>query len=181
MIACAQRIARAGPSNEAKKPSPAVSSSRPRKRASWRAHDGVVPLEQLAPAAVAELGRLCGRADDVGEEDGREHAVGLGGIPAAALADSGEEALDLVARAAPDRRERHVPLARQLDEARAGNLVGGVAGRPRSAGSSSVRWRTSVGTRIVGSTCADVDLAFICSSALIAPGLALSRGEALPR
>ncbi len=36
VIACAHRIARAGPSNDAKKPSPAVSSSVPRKRTSWR-------------------------------------------------------------------------------------------------------------------------------------------------
>src|SRR5262245_32053327 len=37
----------------------------------------VVALEQLAPTGIAELGHLLRRADDVGEEDGRKHAVGL--------------------------------------------------------------------------------------------------------
>src|SRR5205814_10584123 len=48
--------------------------------------------EQLAPRAVAELGGAYGRADDVGEEEGREHRVRhcRGRL-------SGDEALDLVA------------------------------------------------------------------------------------
>src|SRR5919197_928590 len=41
----------------------------------------VVRLEQLAPAPVAELHRALRRADDVGEEDGCEDAVGLGRRP----------------------------------------------------------------------------------------------------
>ena len=88
-IACAQRIARAGPSNVAKNPSPAVSTSRPSKRASSRRTDRVVLLEQLAPAAVAELGGALGRADDVGEEHRREHAVGrrVSRMPGQELAD----------------------------------------------------------------------------------------------
>ena len=80
--ASAQRIARAGPSKLARKPSPAVSISRPRKRSSCAAHGGVVRLEQLAPAPVAELGRALGRADDVGEEHRRQHAVRLVAPPA---------------------------------------------------------------------------------------------------
>ena len=48
----------------------------PRKRASSRRTSGRA-VEQVAPALVAELGGALGRADDVGEQDGREHAVGL--------------------------------------------------------------------------------------------------------
>ena len=47
----------------------------------------MVLLQELAPGAVAELGRLRGRADDVGEEDGREHPLRLGFIPAVRLPD----------------------------------------------------------------------------------------------
>ena len=44
------------------------------------AHDPVVQHKLLAPRCVAELGQAFGRADDVGEQDGREHAIGfLGG------------------------------------------------------------------------------------------------------
>ena len=35
-------------------------------------------IERLAPTAVAELGGAFGRADDIGEEDRREHGLGLG-------------------------------------------------------------------------------------------------------
>ena len=45
--------------------------------------------EQVAPRAVAELGSPLRRADDVGEEDGGEHAVRNGRFRPAA-----EEALD---------------------------------------------------------------------------------------
>src|SRR5207245_4718090 len=38
----------------------------------------VMALQQLAPTAVAECGRLLARADDVAKEDGGEHTVGLG-------------------------------------------------------------------------------------------------------
>ena len=39
------------------------------------ADDGVVLVEQRAPTGVTELGGPRGGADDVGEEDGREHPV----------------------------------------------------------------------------------------------------------
>ena len=55
------------------------------------AADGnTVGLEQLAPAAVAEVSGELGRADEVGEEDRREHAVGLRG-----RAHAGQELTDL--------------------------------------------------------------------------------------
>ena len=40
------------------------------------ADESMVTLEQLAPGPTPELGGALGRADDVGEEDGREDAVG---------------------------------------------------------------------------------------------------------
>src|SRR5919204_3812731 len=46
---------------------------------------GVMACEQLAPGAVAELSRLRRRADDVGEENGGEHAVRLALLPAAGV------------------------------------------------------------------------------------------------
>src|SRR5262245_25806837 len=42
------------------------------------AHQAVVTVEQIVPAPVAEACRLLGRADNVGEQHGREHAIGLG-------------------------------------------------------------------------------------------------------
>jgi len=52
----------------------------------------VVLLEELAPAAVAELGGAGGRADEVGEEDGGQHAIRSRGLPSARdeLPDLGE-------------------------------------------------------------------------------------------
>ena len=91
-IARAHRIARAGPSNAAKNPSPAVSTSRPRKRVELAPDDGVMPLDELAPRPVAELRRLSRRADDVGEQDGREDASGSTSRGRA----TGQELLDLV-------------------------------------------------------------------------------------
>ena len=63
----------------------------PAKARDLLAQQAVVLIEQLAPAAVAELSGPLGRADDVGEQDGREDAVGLG-----TGARAGEEVLDLV-------------------------------------------------------------------------------------
>src|SRR6266508_155260 len=48
-------------------------------------HTRVVLREQLAPAAVAELGQLRRRADDVGEEHRRQHSLWLEELPLAAL------------------------------------------------------------------------------------------------
>ena len=126
----------------------------------------VVPLEQVAPAPVAELRRPLGRADDVGEEHRREHAVGLGHRGATPVRNSSISSSERVLVADP----RQVVVARQLDEPRAGDLLGDVAAlldvhdRGRR-----VRCRTSVGTWIVGSTCADVDLACSCAVERAAP------------
>ena len=126
----AQRTARAGPSKAARKPSPAVSISRPRKRSSSRRTSAVVRLEQLAPATVAELGRAFGGAHDVGEQHGRQHPVRLG-----AAAHAGEELLDLVEDRVGVAHEGQVIVARELDVLRAGDVLGHVAAR--STGSRS--------------------------------------------
>jgi len=71
VISSAQRIARAGPSKVAKKPSPAVSFSTPRHLERF-AHDRVVLLDEVLPTPVPERSLLLGRTDDVGEQDGRK-------------------------------------------------------------------------------------------------------------
>ena len=77
----------------AKKPSPAVSISWPRKRASSRADQRRGGARAARATPVAELGGALGRADDVGEQHGGEDALGL----RRRLAHAGEELLDLVA------------------------------------------------------------------------------------
>jgi len=54
-------------------------------------HDGVVVVQEIAPAVVAEQGGALGRTDDVGEDDRRQQALGI--RPAA---HAGDELLDLV-------------------------------------------------------------------------------------
>ena len=72
-IAAAQRIARAGPSNVAKKPSPVTLTSAPPKRASWcrttRLWSARSRCHRASPSSAASLRR----PDDVGEHHGREH------------------------------------------------------------------------------------------------------------
>src|SRR5581483_3118722 len=43
------------------------------------ADQGMMTVEKMTPALIAKLGRLFGRADDVGEEHGGENAIGHGG------------------------------------------------------------------------------------------------------
>jgi len=93
VIAREQRIARAGPSKVAKKPSPAVVELASAKLVELAPDERVVPADELRPAGVAELGRLLGRADDVCEEDGRENGVGFRLFPSRR-----DEAFDLGGR-----------------------------------------------------------------------------------
>jgi hypothetical protein len=82
------------------------------------AHDGMVLVEKLAPAPVAEGGGALRRADDVGEDERLQHPVGVGRV-----ARAGQELLRLLEdplRVDP----RHVVLAGQLEEARPGNALG---------------------------------------------------------
>ena len=89
-IACAHRTARAGPSNDAKKPSPAVSISVPRNRVSSARTVVVVPLDSSRHARSPSARQLRRRVRDVGEQHGGEHAVEV----ALLIVDAVEEALD---------------------------------------------------------------------------------------
>ncbi len=71
-------------------------------------------VQQIAPLAVAELDRPLGRADDVREEDRREHAIDAG-----SPADAGQELLDLVEDRVLVSDERKVVDPGKLDEPRA--------------------------------------------------------------
>src|SRR4029453_8282529 len=59
-------------------------------------HQRVVLGEQVAPTAVAELDQFRRRADDVGEENGREHAVGLDDVPLATIPHLAEKTLGML-------------------------------------------------------------------------------------
>ena len=75
--------------------------------------------EQSRPLLVAELPGPVGRADDVGEEDGCEHLLGL-----RRLAKSRQEIPHLGDDLVGDVEPGHVVLARQLDEAGSLDLLG---------------------------------------------------------
>jgi hypothetical protein len=82
----------------------------------------VVPFEEVPPAAIAEARGLLRRADDVREQHGGEHPVGLGAVPHAR-----EELLDLVEDRVGVLPPGHVVLARQLDVPRPRDPPGHVA------------------------------------------------------
>jgi hypothetical protein len=73
--ASAQAIARAGPSKTAQEAVPRDVQLAAAEAPQLPPHARVVLLEELAPLAIAELGRTLGRSDDVGEEDGGERAL----------------------------------------------------------------------------------------------------------
>jgi hypothetical protein len=79
-------------------------------------------VEQLTPAAVAELARPLGRADDVREHHGREDPVRLGD-----RAVSGEELLDVVADLVGISHPGPVVIAVEVDEPRVGDVLRHVA------------------------------------------------------
>src|SRR5439155_9245696 len=87
-----------------------------------RAHDRMVPQDQLAPAAVTEVGGMPRRVDDIGEENGGEDAVERRLL----LADLREEAAHL----GDDGLAASVPVevwpatARVLDDPRRRDLAG---------------------------------------------------------
>ena len=83
----------------------------------FAADDSVVLVEQVAPVSVAERrGALRGR-DDIREEDGGQHTVGL-----ALVALAGEELLDLINDLVRVRDPRPVVVARKLDVVGVWNL-----------------------------------------------------------
>ena len=76
-----------------------------------RSTDELVVLgEELSPSGVPDLGRAVGRADDVGEEHGREHAV-----MSRSRAGSRDEVLDLAQQGILVARPQQAAAARQLD------------------------------------------------------------------
>ena len=174
-IARAHRIARAGPSKVARKPSPAVSTSRPRKRASCAPHERVVALEQLAPAR----GRRARAAVSVEPTMSVNITVASTRSGSCAVTRRRVRNSSISSRTRR-RRRRH---GRWSSPGSSTNARPGCA-RPCSAPARRrrrgrrVRCRTSVGTRIAGRTCADVDLdVHARSSALRRPGAGALRAR----
>ena len=108
------------------------------------AHERVMAVEQLAPAAVADLRGPLGRADDVREQDGGEHALGRprGARAGHELLHLVDDRLDLVEEAAPSR----VPGS--STKRAPGTRSRTYSAWRRSTRESSRRRITSVGTRI---------------------------------
>ena len=151
--ASAKRIARAGPSKVARKPSPAVSTSRPRKRSSSRGQRCVVPLEELAPAPIAKLRARLGRADDVGEHTVASTRSSSGAGRAPVRNSSISSTIWSGSRT-------EVIVAHQLERsARPGCAPRCSGPRPHSSRGRRERWSTSVGTGTVRQHVRDVDLA----------------------
>ena len=131
----AQRTARAGPSKVARKPSPSVltsSAAVARELARGRARGGASSSSRQRRSPT--LGRALGRADDVGEQDGRQHALGR-----AAGARAGDDSSSSSDQRVGVVEEDDALAARQLDKPCAGHVVTDVTrrgggrrgGRPR--------------------------------------------------
>ena len=117
-------------------------------------HERVVALEQLAPAAVAELAR----ARSVEPTMSVNRTVASTRSGSARLAHAGEELLDLVEHVVRRSPSSDVVVAGQLDE----RAPGMVRARKRAFSTrqtlSPARCSTSVGRLIAGDDVADVDL-----------------------
>src|ERR671918_1014720 len=85
-------------------------------------HDGVVPLEEIAPPAVAKLGGALRRSNEGGEEHGGQHPIRL-----RPPSDAGEELLDLVKQSVLVTDEHQVVMAGQLHERGARDPLSDVA------------------------------------------------------
>ena len=109
------------------------------------AHQSVMLIEHVAPRAIPHLRGHRRRVDDVGEQQGREHAIGIG-----AGARPGQELLDLVEQRVDALREREMVGSRQLDEPRPLDRRGRLAGMLDRDSQFPVRLITSVGVRIDG-------------------------------
>src|SRR5581483_3303409 len=86
------------------------------------ADDGVMRLDDFTPSAITECGYSLGRADQIGEEDGRQNSFQLG-----LLLERGQEVLKLSQHAFAISRERCVLVARQFDDVRVWQLVSDVS------------------------------------------------------
>ena len=110
------------------------------------ANGGVVALQQVAPAPVTQLRRQLGRADDVGEEDRGQDAVGLLG-----LARAGDELPDLGQGAIGLEPGQVVP-AWHLDVSRTRECSASQRAFSTWQTRSPVAWMIRVGTWIDGTT-----------------------------
>jgi hypothetical protein len=90
------------------------------------ADDVVVFFEQLPPGAVAEVGSMGSRIDDIGEQHGREHPIRLSN-QLSRVADIREERLQLAKEPFLVADQRLDVMARKLHETRAADVVGQVA------------------------------------------------------
>src|SRR4029077_9481445 len=84
---------------------------------------GVMIVEKIAPAAVAQLSSLLSRADDVGEENRSQHPIGRH-----RRARTGQELLDGIGHlgnVVTDKR--HVVDSRELEVAGTGDMFGKIA------------------------------------------------------
>ena len=109
-----------------------------------------------------------GGADDVGEEDRRQHAVGLG-APGRRRRCRSTKPRSRSSDAIRSRRGTACAAAGQLDEARARDLLGGPAASSIGRRSSRRGGGRASGTRIVGSTWRTSICVFIWSSATHRP------------
>ena len=90
----------------------------------FRAHTSVVNPEQLRPPLVTEPGRHPGRPNDVGEEHGSEHPIGLD-----RRVRPCEELLDLPKDKVLFTKRCQMSLSLELDQLRSRDVFGKVPGR----------------------------------------------------
>ena len=134
---------------------------------------GVMFVEEIMLAAVAKRGSFLGRANDVSKQNGGENSVHRDWRPR-----TGQKLLDGISDlhgVVAD--EWYVVFSRKLDIARAGNVLGQITSPSTLMVTSSVRWMTSVGTRIVGKISAISIWLFMRMRAEAAAGLAPSRSN----
>ena len=82
------------------------------------ADERMVPFEQVPPGSIADRARVLRRADDVGEHDGGEHAIVVGG-----RTNPGHELLNLVEDRIRIAEVRQMIDTIELHELCAGNVI----------------------------------------------------------
>ena len=113
-IAQAQRTARAGPSNVARKPqrfhfATAVTCE-------FTPYCGVTHIKQFMPTFIADLLRTIGRADNISEQNGREHSIAL-----SFRDESSQKLLNAIAKLCMKKEEMILP--RQFDHSCSGDPI----------------------------------------------------------
>jgi hypothetical protein len=113
IMPAAQRTARAGPSKSGEEAVARGIDLAPPEALQCLPDDVVMPVEQVAPGPIAELQGAFGRTDDVAEQHGGQHALGLLGF-----ADRGAERPNLANDLPGVRQPRRMVLAFEFDIAR---------------------------------------------------------------